>query len=77
MRPELPSTTTLTLWDTEAVVMADAVEEEEVDEVAVAEEEGAAADAHLASSEHFRIKTSDSPNLILPKSPNHSNQGPF
>ena len=47
------------------VVVVDAVEEN-----AVVEETGAVAeDAHLVSLEHFRIKTSDSPDSMMAEQP--------
>ena len=47
----------------------DTEEEEPVEEVELEEEAGAEADAHLASLEHFRTKTRDSPCLMMAEQP--------
>ena len=47
----------------------DAVEEDTVEEVELKEEAGAVADAHLASFEHSRTKTRDSPILMMAEQP--------
>ena len=50
-------------------VEEDTVEEDTVEEVELKEEAGAVADAHLASFEHSRTKTRDSPILMMAEQP--------